>query len=112
MIKIVFVQFNAKNLDRKKEKEKDHVASKEMSKAVDWIVRDADSDNRHELLPGSDLTWGLVDQAMGTKEALQPRGSSRNIPNVGSSLAAVEALDDMEFSTRIAKAKKKKMITT
>ena len=74
---LVFVQFNARLLNkqkREKERNVDVLLAKDASNAQGWIV-DGGEDDEVEL--GSGLTWQMVDEASGADENLQPRRSSR-----------------------------------
>ena len=74
---LVFVQFNARLLNkqkREKERNVDVLLAKDASNAQGWIV-DGGEDDEVEL--GSWLTWQMVDEASGADENLQPRRSSR-----------------------------------
>ena len=77
MNNLVFVQFNARLLNkqkREKERNVDVLLAKDASNAQGWIV-DGGEDDEVEL--GSGLTWQMVDEASGADENLQPRRSSR-----------------------------------
>ena len=78
---LVYVQFNAKIINkRKREKERgvDVLLASEASKAQGWIV-----DGGDEEVVESELTCGMVGEASGVDDSeisgLEPRRSSRNV---------------------------------
>lgn len=86
---LVFVQFNAKLEERKKQKRKDPLISKDHQYALEWTTRmgnenenEKDKDTvqveDEEVFPGEGLTWGMVSQASGADELLHPRRSARH----------------------------------
>lgn len=76
MNNLVYVQFNAKILNKKKRaKEKvDLLVASDASMAQGWIVEGGDEDD-----DGSDLTWTLIGEASGADQVLEPRRSERNV---------------------------------
>lgn len=84
MNKLVYVQFNARLMNKKKKSEKvDVLLANESSQAQSWMVDGVDDDGEdEEVTPGSGLTWGMVGEASGANEELQPRRSSRHVEEV------------------------------
>ncbi|XP_042429438.1 uncharacterized protein LOC122016267 [Zingiber officinale] len=73
---LVFVQFNAKLMNKKnreKERNIEVLLANDASSAQDWIVDGADDEVEHD----TGMTWKVVSDAMGADEALRPRRSSR-----------------------------------
>ncbi|XP_042456357.1 uncharacterized protein LOC122040933 [Zingiber officinale] len=73
---LVFVQFNAKLMNKKnreKERNIEVLLASDASSAQDWIVDGADDEVEHD----TGMTWKVVSDAMGAYEALRPRRSSR-----------------------------------
>ncbi|KAF7142982.1 hypothetical protein RHSIM_Rhsim05G0095700 [Rhododendron simsii] len=74
---LVYVQFNAKLINRKaRKKEKDVLLASEATHAQGWIVEGGDDD---EVEPGSGLTYELLATTMGMDEVFMPRRSGRNV---------------------------------
>ncbi|XP_057462414.1 uncharacterized protein LOC130752621 [Actinidia eriantha] len=75
---LVYVQFNAKLINKKIRKEKgvDILLASQASMAQAWIV---DGGDDKEVEPGSRLTWGMIGEASGADSALEPRRSCRNV---------------------------------
>ncbi|XP_052185601.1 uncharacterized protein LOC127797104 [Diospyros lotus] len=74
---LVFVQFNAKLMNkqkREKERNVDVLLASDASNAQGWIVNGEDDE---EIEPGMGLTWEMVGEASGADNMLQPRRSSR-----------------------------------
>lgn len=82
MNKLVYVQFNARLMNKKKRKSDkvDVLLANEAYYAQSWIVDGVGEDE--EVTPGSGLTWGLVGEASGANEELQPRRSARHVEEV------------------------------
>ena len=78
MNNLVYVQFNAKLINKKIRKEKgvDVLLASQASMAQAWIVDGGDDE---EVEPGSGLTWGMIGEASGADNVLEPRRSCRNI---------------------------------
>ncbi|XP_042453930.1 uncharacterized protein LOC122038311 [Zingiber officinale] len=73
---LVFVQFNAKLMNKKnreKERNIEVLLASDASSRQDWIVDGADDEVEHD----TGMTWKVVSDAMGADEALRPRRSSR-----------------------------------
>ena len=81
MNKLVYVQFNARLMNKKKRKSDkiDSLLANTAHHAQSWMV---DGLEDEEVTPGSGLTWGLVGEASGASEELQPRRSARNLEEV------------------------------
>ena len=76
---LVYVQFNYKIINKKlrlKEKNVDVLLASEASNAQGSIVDGGDDD---EVEPGSGLTQGMVEEASGADNVLQPQKSSRSV---------------------------------
>ncbi|XP_052204482.1 uncharacterized protein LOC127809605 [Diospyros lotus] len=74
---LVYVQFNAKLMNKqKREKERniDVLLASDGNNAQGWIVEGGDDE---EIDPGTGLTWEMVGEVSGADEMLQPRRSSR-----------------------------------
>ncbi|XP_052188242.1 uncharacterized protein LOC127798722 [Diospyros lotus] len=74
---LVYVQFNAKLMNkhkREKERNVDVLLASDASNAQGWIV---DGEDDEEVEPGTGLTWEVVGEASGANEMLQARRSSR-----------------------------------
>ncbi|KAI8542832.1 hypothetical protein RHMOL_Rhmol08G0170100 [Rhododendron molle] len=77
MSNLVYVQFNAKLINKKaRRKEKDVLLASEATYAQGWIVEGGDDD---EVEPGSGLTYELLATTMGVDEVFMPRRSGRNV---------------------------------
>ncbi|KAG5549569.1 hypothetical protein RHGRI_014779 [Rhododendron griersonianum] len=77
MSNLVYVQFNAKLINKKaRKKEKDVLLASEATYAQGWIVEGGDDD---EVEPGSGLTYELLATTMGVDEVFMPRRSGRNV---------------------------------
>ncbi|KAG5557064.1 hypothetical protein RHGRI_007351 [Rhododendron griersonianum] len=73
----VYVQFNAKLINKKaRKKEKDVILASEATYAQGWIVEGGDD---AEVEPGSGLTYELLATTMGVDEVFMPRRSGRNV---------------------------------
>ncbi|PSS14347.1 Pescadillo like [Actinidia chinensis var. chinensis] len=75
---LVYVQFNAKLINKKIRKEKgvDVLLESQASMAQAWIVDGGDDE---EVEPGSGLTWGMIGEASGADSAVERRRSCRNV---------------------------------
>ncbi|KAI8530102.1 hypothetical protein RHMOL_Rhmol11G0029200 [Rhododendron molle] len=77
MSNLVYIQFNAKLINKKaRKKEKDVLLASEATYAQGWIVEGGDDD---EVEPGSGLTQELLATTMGVDEVFMPRRSGRNV---------------------------------
>lgn len=77
MNNLVYVQFNARLLNKnKRNKERDVLLADDASTAQAWIVEDVEEE---EVDPGSGLSWRVVGEAIGVNEFTQPRRSARNV---------------------------------
>ncbi|KAF7135096.1 hypothetical protein RHSIM_Rhsim08G0134200 [Rhododendron simsii] len=77
MSNLVYVQFNAKLINKKaRKKEKDVLLASEATHAQGWIVEGGDDD---EVEPGLGLTYELLATTMGVDEVFMPRRSGRNV---------------------------------
>lgn len=76
---LVYVQFNAKLLHKKKRvsDDKDVLQTDDVSKAQHWLVDGIDDD--YDLDPLTGATWEVLDNAVGADEMLEPRRSTRNL---------------------------------
>lgn len=81
MNKLVYVQFNARLMNKKKRRSDkvDALLANTAHNAQSWIV---DGLEDEEVTPGSGLTWEMVGEASGANEELQPRRSARNVEDV------------------------------
>ena len=89
MNSLVYVQFNSKIINKKlklKEKDVDVLITSDASNARGWIVDGGDDE---EVEPGSGLTWGMVGEASGADNVMEPRRSGRNVE--------VRELDEVDF---------------
>lgn len=101
MSNLVYVQFNAKLLNKKRREEEygaDVLVAKEASKAQGWIVDGGDDDEEDdEVYPGSGLTWRMVGDATGADEVLESRKSGRNVGSTSS--REVRELHEEDFAS-------------
>lgn len=71
---LVYVQFNAKLLNRRLEKKKDPLLSKDKASAAEWLSDQTEDD---EGIGGSGLDWDMIADLTGAEDVLRPRRSSR-----------------------------------
>ncbi|XP_020268539.1 uncharacterized protein LOC109843955 [Asparagus officinalis] len=94
---LVYVQFNLRirtkmDTTRKDGKKRDILLAKDGRHASAWVVDGYNSEEEEDYYPGTDIPLGVISEAAGTDEFLQPRRTTRRA-NMASSSRANEEVD-------------------